>query len=68
MAIQAHQSVYMIRPTEWSDTIIRPHASAPAKARVRVHAGLLPLSPISDPVVRPFTIYHFPFTHLEVLS
>lgn len=44
MAIQGHQSVYMIRPTEWSDTIIRAHASTPAKARVRVHASLFSLS------------------------
>jgi hypothetical protein len=43
MAIQGHQSVYMIRPTEWSDTIIRPRASAQLKARVRVHAGLFSL-------------------------
>ena len=36
-----NQSVYMIRPTEWSDTIIRANASAQCEARVRVHAGLL---------------------------
>lgn len=41
MAIQGYNlSSYMIRPTEWSDTIIRAHAQAPEEARVRVHAGL----------------------------
>src|SRR5437868_1667368 len=47
MAIQGPQSVYMIRPTEWSDTIIRPRAIAPGEARVRVHAGLISL--VGDP-------------------
>ena len=34
-----YQTAYMIRPTEWSDTIIRAQTLAPAKARVRLHAG-----------------------------
>lgn len=37
-------SSYMSRPTEWSDTIIRPHAFAHKEACVRLHAGLLSLS------------------------
>ena len=41
MAIQGYNlSSYMIRPTEWSDTIIRALAQAPKEARVRVHASL----------------------------
>ena len=44
MAIQANnQTAYMIRPTEWSDTIIRPRTADFAKARVRMHAGLFSL-------------------------
>lgn len=41
MAIRGDNlSSYMIRPTEWSDTIIRVRATAPGQARVRVHASL----------------------------
>ena len=41
MAIQGDNlSSYMIRPTEWSDTIIRARVIAPEEARVRMHASL----------------------------
>ena len=44
MAAQANnQTAYMIRPTEWSDTIIRARAHTTAQARTRMHAGLFSL-------------------------
>lgn len=44
MAIQGDNlSSYMIRPTEWSDTIIRARFIAPKEARVRLHASLFRL-------------------------
>ncbi|MEA2552120.1 MAG: hypothetical protein QOJ65_296 [Fimbriimonadaceae bacterium] len=71
MAIQGYNpSSYMIRPTEWSDTIIRPHTIASKEARMRVHAGLFSFAQRSPSnalaaAFRPFTIYHLPFTAPE---